>query len=301
MRSASRQARGGRFVGRGSSSAGYLNGQFLQGLMIAVMSSGLLWFVSVYANGLRDPRYLDGWILAGGMGIQICFHIAQKTLRLAPKSALRWRKFHIFMGFLLMAVFVIHTDFSLPDTGVEWALWSGFVLVSLSGVFGVYITWSLDTKRRIDDNIGYDRIPARRSELAQMVRDIVDDTDPTDDAIALPGLPHDSWIKDLYADHLRYFFRGQQNYVAHLVGSQQPLTRLTDEIDALSQYVDQRGQEKLAAIKDMVLEKDRLDFARVYLGLSRGWLFVHGPVTYTLLILIVLHVVVVYSFSSGAW
>jgi hypothetical protein len=58
---------------------------------------------------------------------------------------------------------------------------------------------------------------------------------------------------------------------------------------------------KLAAIKDLVVEKDWLDFARVYLGLTKGWLFVHVPVTYSLIVLTVLHVIVVYAFSSGPW
>ena len=50
-----------------------------------------------------------------------------------------------------------------------------------------------------------------------------------------------------------------------------------------------------------MVEKDRLDFARIYLGLANGWLFVHVPVTYSLIVLTVLHVVVVYAFSSGPW
>ena len=101
--------------------------------------------------------------------------------------------------------------------------------------------------------------------------------------------------------HLRDFFQGQRNFTAHLIGSQRPLKRLTDEIDNLSPYVDQQSQEKLAAIKNLVVEKDRLDFARVYLGLTKGWLFVHVPVTYALIVLTVLHVLVVYAFSSGPW
>ena len=106
---------------------------------------------------------------------------------------------------------------------------------------------------------------------------------------------------DLYTTHLRDFFQGQRNFTAHLIGSQRPLKRLTDEIDNLSRYVDQQSQEKLAAIKNLVVEKDRLDFARVYLGLTRAWLFVHVPVTYALIVLTVLHVLVVYAYSSGLW
>jgi hypothetical protein len=301
MRSAGRRAADGSIGRRGQGTVEYLNNQTVQGLLIAAISGGLFWLVWIYGDGLRDPRYFDGWVLAGGMSLQLGFHIAIKTASLSPKSANRWRKFHIFLGFLLIAAFISHSDFSLPDTGFEWALWTGFVLVTLSGIFGIYLAWSLKAKRGIDERIGYDRIPIRRAELAREIHAAVATTDPATSAIGLPAQPHDAWIVDLYTTHLRDFFRGQRNVTAHLTGSQRPLKRLTDEIDNLSRYGDQQAQEKLAAMKDLVAEKDRLDFAAVYLSLSKGWQFVHVPVTYALIVLIVLHVFVVYAFSSGDW
>jgi len=285
----------------GGRSARFPTSQIVQGLLIATISGGLFWLVWIYGSGLRDPRYLDGWVLACGMGLQLYFHIAIKTASLSPKSAMRWRKIHIFLGYVLVAAFISHSNFSLPDTCFEWALWAGFVVVALSGIFGTYLAWSLKAKRRIDENIGYDRIPGLRADLARDVHAAVAKADPAAAAIALPGLPHDAWIMDLYTTHLRDYFQGPRNFTAHLIGSQRPLERLTEEIDNLSRYVDQQGQEKLAAIKNLVVEKDRLDFARVYLGLTKALLFVHVPVTYALIVLTVLHVLVVYSFSSGAW
>ena len=301
MRSAARRASDGSIDVRGPGAAGYLNSQTVQCLLIAAISVGLFWLVWIYGNALRDPRFLDGWLLAGGVIFQLCFHIAIKITRLSPKSALRWRKIHIFLGYLLVAAFISHTDFSLPDTGLEWAMWTPFVLVTLSGIFGTYLAWSLQAKRGIDERVRYERIPARRAELARDVHAAVTKTDPGAVAIALPAPPYDAWIMDLYSTHLRNFFQGQRNSAAHLIGSQRPLKRLTDEIDNLSGYVDQPSHEKLAAIKALVVEKDRLDFARVHLGLSKGWLFVHVPVTYALVVLTVLHVLVVYAFSSGPW
>jgi hypothetical protein len=286
---------------RDADSAGYFNRQIVQSLFIAAISAGLFWLVWIYGNALRDPRYLDGWLLAGGISLQLTFHIAIKATHLPARSVLRWRKLHIFVGYLLIAAFISHSDFSLPDTGFEWALWTAFVLVTLSGIFGTYLAWSLQAKRGIDERVGYDRIPARRAELAREVQVAVAKTDPDVTAIALPAPPYDAWIVDLYTTHLRDFFQGERNFTAHLVGSQRPLKRLTVEIDNLSSYVDQRSREKLSAIKDLVVEKDRLDFAHVYLGLTKGWLLVHVPVTYALVVLTVLHVVVVYAFSSGAW
>jgi len=288
----------------GGRPARYLTRLTVQSLLIAAISAGLFWLVWIYGNGLRDPRYLDGWVLAGGMSLQLYFHYAIKKASLSPKSAMRWRKIHILLGYVLVAAFISHSDFALPDTGFEWALWAAFVLVTLSGVFGAYLAWSLKAKGRIDEGLSYDRIPSLRAKLAREAHAAVAETDPVSAQIALPGLPalpHDDWIMDLYTNHVRDFFQGQRNFTAHLIGSQRPFKRLTAEIDNLSPYVDQQSREKLAIIKNLVVEKDRLDFARVYLGLTKAWLFVHVPVTYALIVLTVVHVFVVYAFSSGAW
>jgi len=286
--------------GSGLALAGYLISRTVQFLLIATLSGGLFWLVWIYANGLRDPRYLDGWVLAGGMALQVAFHIA-KTAGLSPKSAMRWRKVHILAGYLVIAAFISHSDFTLPDTGFEWALWTGFVLVTLSGIFGTYLAWSQRAQGRIDEGVSYDRIPVLRAELELAFLRAIAETHPSAAAIDLPGLPHDAWITDLYATHLGDFFQGPRNFTAHLIGSQRALKRLTGSIDNLSRYVDQPRQAKLAYIKTLVVEKDRLDYARVSLGLARGWLFVHVPVTYGLIVLTVLHILVVYAFSSGVW
>jgi hypothetical protein len=267
-------------------------------LLIAVFFFALLWLVSIYSAALRDPRFLDGWILAAGMSLQLGFHIALKTNRLSPKFIARWRKFHIFIGWLLIAAFATHSDFSMPDTGLELALWAGFLLVTLSGAFGTYLAWSLDAKGRIDEHISFDHLHVRVAELGRDVHKIVTMKDAVA-SVGLPTPPYDAWIADLYTNHLQAFFDGHRNLRSHLVGSQRPLKHITNEIDNLSRFVDAHCKEKLATIRNLAIEKDRLDFARVHRALSKGWLFVHVPVTYALIVLSVLHVLVVYSFSSG--
>jgi len=283
---------------RDLSSARHFVSRIAQSLLIAVFFFALFGLMSSYSAALRDPRFLDGWVLIAGMSLQLGFHIAIKTNRLSPKSIARWRKLHIFIGWLLIAAFVTHSDFSLPDTGFELALWAGFVLLTLSGVFGTYLAWSLQAKSRVDEHIVFDRLHARIAELGRDVHKIVTTTDVVASA-GLPTPPYDAWVVDLYTNHLRAFFDGHRNLRSHLVGSQRPLKHITTEIDNLSRYVDAHCKEKLIAIRNLVIEKDRLDFARVHHALSKGWLFVHVPVTYALIVLSVLHILVVYSFSSG--
>src|SRR6185369_12297324 len=100
---AGRRISDGSIGGLGWGSARFLTSQAATGLLIAAISGGLFWLVWIYGNGLRDPRYLDGWVLAGGMSFQLAFHIAIKTASLPPKSAARWRKMHIYVGWSLKA------------------------------------------------------------------------------------------------------------------------------------------------------------------------------------------------------
>jgi hypothetical protein len=288
-------------TGARHASRGSIGSRAAWSALIAAVSAGMFWLVWIYGSGLRDPRYLDGWLLASGMALQLYYHLSAKRGRLTPKSMLRWQRVHIFVGYLLIAVFLSHCDFSLPDTGLEWALWTAFVLVTMSGVLGTYLSWSLRTRHVLDESVVYERIPALRAELAERVHALAFESDPAPTLIALPPPPDEAWISDLYTAHLHDFFHGQRNSAAHLIGSKRPLKRLTDEIDNLSRYVGRPSQDKLVAIRALAIEKDRLDFACVYLGLTRGWLLVHVPVTYSLVVLTVLHILVVYSYSAGLW
>jgi hypothetical protein len=287
--------------GRAARVPGYVSSQIIQGVVITALSGFLLWLVWIYGNALRDPRYLDGWILAAGMSVQVYFHVKIKSSTLSPKAVMSWRRLHVFLGYVLFAVFISHSDYSLPDTAFEWALWTGFMLVTVSGIFGTYLAWSERAKRKIDERVGYDRIPARREEMAREIHVLATAPDAAALAIALPAPPYHDWIIDLYTNHLQSFFERHRNFTGHLIGSQRPLKRLTGEIDALTGFVDKPSQDKLAAMKALVVEKDRLDFTQVYLGLTKAWLFVHVPATYGLIVMTVLHVIVVYAFSSGVW
>jgi hypothetical protein len=50
----------------------------------------------------------------------------------------------------------------------------------------------------------------------------------------------------------------------------------------------------------LLREKRRLDFHYALQGLLKAWLFVHIPFTYSLLLFIVVHIVLVFGFSAGA-
>ena len=167
----------------------------LAGVLVTMLATGLLWLVAIYADGLRDARYLDGWLLAACMGVQLYFHVAVSAGWLSPRAVRRWRQIHIYTGYLLIPLFLSHAQFSLPDSGLEWALWTAFALLTLTGIAGAYLAWSIKAKHRTDETITLERIPALRAERARDVEATISLSDPAAQQLPLPGLPHD---EDVY-------------------------------------------------------------------------------------------------------
>jgi len=248
--------------------------------------------INFYSTALRDPRFLDGWILTGCMFVQLLFHI-RKSLPSSPLGrAATWLKVHVYLGYVVIAAFLIHTSFSLPETWFEFALWALFLVVVLSGLVGLYLTSSIPGKlqQRHTEQITFQQIPTARLNLFREVNALVLET------VSPQG---SSEISEFYANRLRGYFRKPQNMPAHLRGSRRPLEQLCSEISDLERRANSAGRKILSSLKKLVIAKYDLDHQYTIQGLLHSWLLVHIPATYSLIVLSILHVAVVYAYSSG--
>ncbi|MBX2804385.1 MAG: hypothetical protein KTR19_00310 [Hyphomicrobiales bacterium] len=277
-----------------------IRGKLIHAGCILATALILTYFAWAYESALRDRSYFDGWLLASAIGLQIWFHARRKVVSNSFISNKSWLSIHIFNGYVIIGVFLSHTKYSLPDSFYEWLMWLSLVLVSLSGIFGTYLKWGAQAKLRGQDELSPERAKRRHKELAVAAMNLARPEEETLE-LPLPTAPYQAWLEDFYKSTLRPFFGGPQNYLSHMVGSQRHMKKMLEEIDGLDRYLNQEGREKLHAIKQLVLEKDRLDFALVQMQLSKIWLLVHLPLTYGLFVLAFFHVIVVYSFASGAW
>ncbi len=277
-----------------------IGGKVVFACFIVAVSLVLLYLVWVYKTALRDSNFFDGWLLASAIVLQIWFHARRSLLTGSSQSNKRWLWIHIFTGYVILALFLSHTNFSLPDSIHEWAMWLSLVLVSLSGIFGTYLRWGTQAKLRGQDELSPERAKKRRAELAATARKLSKSEQDAPE-LPLPTAPYQAWLEDFYATTLRPFLERPQNFFSHMVGSQRHIKRMLEEIEGLNHYLNQDGRVKLNTMKQLVLEKDRLDFALVQMRLSKIWLLVHLPLTYGLFVLAVLHVIVVYAFASGVW
>ncbi|MDA7948480.1 MAG: hypothetical protein MPJ78_13525 [Hyphomicrobiaceae bacterium] len=268
--------------------------QLVRNVVVTVVAiAALFWVVGQYETALRNPRFLDGWILAGGMLAQLAYHVRKLLPALTLGRAASWLKMHVYVGYFVIAAFLLHTSFSAPETSLEWVLWILFVVVSVSGVLGLYLTRAIPARLQhmSADQVTFEQIGAARAKLAGEVDGLMLNSVKSAASAAL---------SDYYADHLYSYFRKPRHVAAHLVGSQYPLQAMCDNLDRLESQPDTKAREVLEKLKAYVVAKFDLDHQYALQGLQHAWLFIHIPATYCLIAMSVLHTMIVYAYSSGA-
>ncbi len=247
-----------------------------------------------FRYGPEYPRlsYLSGGVLFLVMVILTLYNGRKKLPFLPLGTSEGWLQFHIYAGFFTVILFVVHIRFRWPTGTFETVLFVLYVLVTASGVAGLLVTRAVP--KRLTTRGGevlFERIPAIRRHLQEQA-----------ETLALKSLPefHSPTIAEFYARYLEDFFDGPRNLSLHLVEVHRPLNVLQNRIADLNRYLNAQERETLDKIATLVRQKDGLDYHQALQTLVRGWLFVHIPLTYSLMIFSVMHIVLVYAFSGGA-
>ncbi len=269
-----------------------MNWRIVQNGTIALIAAGILYTVIwLYDTALRDPRTFDGWVLFGGITFQVFFSWRRRFAKLPLGRVTAWMQAHIYCGYFVVATFALHTQFTLPDTGLEWVLWLLFVLVAVSGVVGAFLARAIPSKLEANvSQVPLEKISSQQAKIAREVDDLVVGSVDGDGAAVLTNF---------YTQTLHTFFRKPRNFMSHLSHSKRPLKVICGELEAFERYLDKQGKETLQSIRERIVAKDDLDFQYAHQGLLIAWLFIHIPATYGLIALSIIHVAIVHAFSSG--
>ncbi len=260
-------------------------------ILIATSAVALVLFAA-YGVTLHSVQYLTGWLLIAAVLVLALLNLRKRFSFLPLMTVSRWLQFHIYLGLFTAVVFMVHIDWRMPTGYLETLLWGLFVLVALSGVFGVLITRTVpELRQQHGEALFLGRIPQFRARLAAEVRDLIIDTMKE---------TRTRTLAKFYSAHLRHYFAAPRNFFRHLIGSGRHLNSLLREIELAERYLDEPGKAALAEIRQRVLQKDNLDYQYTFLILLRGWLFIHVPATYAMILVAIVHLLLVYGHGMGS-
>lgn len=269
----------------------FLNRIVFPSAMAAAFAAGIAWFARAEPS---HPHmvFLTGWGLLAAVALLTAYNGRKKLSFLPLLSSRAWLRLHSWLGLFAAVLFMMHLRWRIPTSPFEAILAALFVAVTLSGIAGWWLSRVLP--RRLTSaggEVPYERIPIIRRSLRERA-----------EALVVSGIPAAgaSTLAEFYAARLSAFFAGPSNFGPHLVGSSSALNSMLTDLGEAKKYLSH--QEKSAAVElaALVREKDALDLHRSVQLVLKGWLFVHIPLTYGMLSFIVVHVVIVYSYSGGA-
>jgi hypothetical protein len=241
-----------------------------------------------WSHELPKFAHLSGWVLMTVMIVLALYNMRKRLAFLSLGSSEAWLQVHVYAGFFAVVLFLIHLRFRIPTGWFEGTLAWLYVLVTASGIGGLFLSRVLP--RRLATRGGeviYEKIPALRHALCQQA-----------EALALASGP--PVMAEFYMERLHDFFHGPKYFWLHLLDSRRPLNGIVTELHELRRYLNESERATLEKLGDLVRRKDSLDYHRALQMALKLWLFVHLPLTYSLMIFSVLHVVLVFAFSGGA-
>lgn len=236
--------------------------------------------------------YLSGWALFILMVFLTAYN-GRKKLPFIPLISSRiWLQVHIYAGLFTGFLFLFHLEWTWPLEVFERVLALLFVTVTASGIAGWWLSRVLPLRLTIaGGDVPFDRIPEVLRSLRLRA-----------ERVALQAIPtaRATTLADFYTERLADFFAAPANFTAHLRGSRRPLNQRLNLIGEVRRFLNAEENASLDQLADLVRQKDAVDYQRSLQLVLKGWLFVHIPLTYALLLASVVHVVLVYAFSGGA-
>ncbi len=257
-----------------------------------IVVAAILFFArAVYSAGLNDGDYLSGWLLLGTVVFLVLLNLRKKLPVLPLGSAAAWLQFHIYAGWLAIALFLLHVGANMPDGWLEGTLGLMFVLVAGSGVVGLAISRRFAARLAgRGEEVIFERIPIFIARLREEAEDL---------ALRSTRETESTTIADFYVERLGPFFDAPRNFTQHLRNSNRARFAMLADIDDMERYLNPKEREYSERLRALVRKKHELDYHYALQATLKGWLFVHIPLNYGLLILAAIHIVLVHAFSGS--
>jgi hypothetical protein len=259
---------------------------------LLLVTAGIVGWAYARERELGSSAFATGYMLLAAVLFLALYNVRKKLPFLPLGSAAAWLQWHLYVGMGTVGVFGLHAGVSWPRGALDAVLAAVYLLTVASGLVGLYFTRAIPAQlARLGDEIIYERIPAFRRQVRQQVGEVVLES------VAASGA---TTLADFYTGRLYDYFgrpRGWHYFVRPTTARRRALMR---EMHDLRRYLSEPEQAGCERLFSLVRRKDDLDFHDARQRLLKLWLFAHIGLTYTLVLLALVHGLLAHAFHGGA-
>lgn len=241
-------------------------------------------------RSLGDTAMASGWTLMAATVGMYGLGMRKRFRRRAVGSVATWLQVHTYLGVFSLLVFCWHVGW--PVRGVfEWTLASVFLFISVSG--GV-LTWY---SRRIPKRLAALKCDYRLEDIPGVQANLAAAAHAA--AIESSDAGAGATLAEYYQRRLLHFFHAPRSVLYRCLPTGGTRRQLLRELDDLDRYLDAQGIAYRQRLSSLVIKKDDTDFHRALQLRLRMLVTSHVALTWSLVLLIVVHVVLVLRFQGA--
>lgn len=259
------------------------------GLLITFIAILIVYrWQTIIDNQLGHASIFTGSILLSCLVLLSAIGLRKRLVMLPILSVATWMQIHIYTGIFATVVYLFHVPSIIANGIFEGGLSWLFLIVSLSGFYGVYVSRTAPRKMtNVPGEYRFDLIGWHRQRLAEAAAEVLQNVDRS---LASPVLA------DFYRDSLQPYFSASVPLNFVLIPSSTRRKRLLAAIQDLDRYLSTSTRAAAGQLAALVRTRDELDFHYAMQLRLRAWIVVHASLSVILLAWSMLHTLLVIGF-----
>ena len=262
--------------------------RFLAILVTALASAFFLLSHLTIQNRLGHVAFYSGGTLLACIILLMLFGLRKRLVMLPILSVAAWTQIHIYTGIFAFVVYLAHVPSIIANGFFESALSLLFLVVSISGFYGVYISRTAPRKMTaVPGEFRFDQFSWHRQTLNDRAIDVLRNLE---NSLASPVLAN------YFRDYLQPYFSTGVTIDFLLMPNGMRRRRLLLGLQDLDRYLTPEVRSASGQLASLVRKRDELDYHFALQWKLRVWLAVHATFASVLLVASLLHVLLVLNF-----
>jgi hypothetical protein len=260
-------------------------------LGVTALLVALVWLIAwIQEARLAHASVFTGSTVLGSLVLLALLGVRRRIPVLHLGSVSTWTQIHIYTGLFAAGVYVIHVPAIIAGGVFECGLSIMFVLVSISGVYGVYASRTLPRRlTAVGESYRFDRVDWHRSQIARSAEELLEE------------LKEQSGVHVLgrfYHSFLAPFFHSRPTMAYVLAPNGVRRQRLISGLTELDRYLEADSRSTAGRLAALVRRRDDLDYQFALQLRLRTWLVVHSVFSVILIVGAALHAITALRFLA---
>ena len=252
----------------------------------------LAYALHIAQTAFENKQWFSGWLLVAMIIFLMVYNLRKKLSFLPLGGNAIWMQLHIYVGWTAFFLFLTHIGWRISNGVFGLVFTFTFAGVCVFGILGILISRLISRQlSQHGEQLLFERIPGFARVLQNEAEDIVR---------ASAEQTMSTTLSDLYTSKLSRHFMSPPRSIWYWMRSNRQLFDLKNELSAQERFMNESERKSAQQLRELIDKRHDLDGQYALQALLKSWLYVHIPLSYSVVLMIIVHITLVYAFGVAS-